>query len=183
MSLAVPVLLVLAVTVAVLALDKLRVDIVALLALLALVTIGAVDTSEALSGFSTPIVVMIGALFVVGEGLTQTGVAARVASLVAGIGQRREALLLPALMLLSALLSAVMSSTGTVAVMIPVAVGLARRLGQPAGSLLMPMAFAAQLGGVLTLIGTPPNLVVSQSLAQASGRGLGFFALTPYPAA
>ncbi len=174
------VLLILAATVALFAADRLRADIVALLSLLALFGVGAVSTDEALAGFAAPIVVMIGALFIVGEGLTHTGLAARVAAAVAGIGRRDERLLLPAVMTLSALLSAIMSSTGTVAVMLPVVIGLARALNRPISGLLLPMAFAAQLGGVLTLIGTPPNLVVSQALADATGRGLGFFALTPF---
>ena len=174
------VLLILAVTVVLFAVDRLRVDVVALLSLLALAASGALSTGEALAGFAAPIVVMIAALFIVGEGLTHTGLAARVAAAVAGIGRRSEHLLLPAVMLLSAILSAIMSSTGTVAVMLPVVIGLARRLERPVSGLLLPMAFAAQLGGVLTLIGTPPNLVVSQALADATGTGLGFFALTPY---
>ncbi len=174
------VLLILAATVVLFASDRLRVDIVALLSLLALVAAGAVSTSEALAGFAAPIVVMIAALFIVGEGLANTGLAARVAAAVAGLARRDERLLLPAVMLLSALLSAVMSSTGTVAVMLPVVVGLSRALSRPVSGLLMPMAFAAQLGGVLTLIGTPPNLVVSQALAEATGEGFSFFALTPY---
>ena len=174
------VLLILAATVVLFAVDRLRVDLVAVLSLLALVASGAVSTREALAGFAAPIVVMIGALFVVGEGLTHTGLAARVAAAVAGIGRRNERLLLPAVMALSALLSALMSSTGTVAVMLPVVLGLARTLDRPVSALLLPMAFAAQLGGVLTLIGTPPNLVVSQTLADATGEGLGFFSLTPY---
>ena len=174
------VLLILAATVALFATDRLRVDVVALLSLLALVAVGAVSTGEALAGFAAPIVVMIAALFVVGEGLAHTGLAARVAAAVAEIGRRRERLLLPAVMALSALLSAIMSSTGTVGVMLPVVVGLARALDRPVSGLLLPMAFAAQLGGVLTLIGTPPNLVVSQALADATGKGLRFFALTPY---
>lgn len=174
------VLLVLVATVALFASDRLRVDIVALISLLALVAVGALSTSEALAGFATPVVVMIAALFVVGEGLANTGLAARVAFAVARIGRRDERFLLPAVMLLSALLSAVMSSTGTVAVMLPVVVGLSRALDRPVSGLLMPMAFAAQLGGVLTLIGTPSNLVVSQALADATGEGLSFFALMPY---
>jgi di/tricarboxylate transporter len=174
------VLLILAATVALFASDRLRVDLVALLCLLALVTSGALSTAEATAGFAAPVVVMIGALFVVGEGLTHTGIAARVAAAVARVGRSREELLLPTLMLLSAGLSAVMSSTGTVAVMIPVVVGLARALERPVSGLLLPMAFAAQLGGLLTLIGTPPNLIVSQALEGETGEGLGFFALTPY---
>ena len=174
------VLLILAATVALFAVDRLRVDVVALLSLLALVASGALSTDEALAGFAAPIVMMIAALFIVGEGLAHTGLAARVATAVAGIGRRDDRLLLPAVMLLSAVLSAVMSSTGTVAVMLPVVIGLAGKLGRPVSGLLLPMAFAAQLGGVLTLIGTPPNLVVSQALADATGTGLGFFALTPY---
>jgi len=118
------VLLILAGTVVLFATDRLRMDVVALLCLLALAATGALSTSEALAGFAAPIVVMIGALFIVGEGLTHTGLAARVASAVALIGRRHEGLLLPAVMLLSALLSAIMSSTGTVAVMLPVVIGL-----------------------------------------------------------
>jgi di/tricarboxylate transporter len=174
------VLLILAATVVLFASDRLRVDLVALLCLMALVAAGAVSTSEALSGFAEPIVVMIAALFVVGEGLSRTGLAARVAAAVAAIGRRRERLLLPAIMTLSALLSALMSSTGTVAVMLPVVIGLARKLDRPVSGLLLPMAFAAQIGGLLTLIGTPPNLIVSDALADATGTGLGFFSLAPY---
>ncbi|MCP4201705.1 MAG: SLC13 family permease [bacterium] len=174
------VLLILAGTVALFASDRLRVDVVALLSLLALVATGTLSTAEALSGLAAPIVVMIGALFVVGEGLTNTGIAARVAAAVAAIGRRNERLLLPSIMTLSALLSALMSSTGTVAVMLPVVIGLARALDRPLSGLLLPMAFAAQLGGVLTLIGTPPNLIVSQALGNATGTGLTFFSLTPY---
>lgn len=174
------VLLILAATVALFATDRLRVDLVALLSLVALVAAGALSTGEALAGFAAPIVAMIAALFVVGEGITRTGLAARVTDLVAGIARHNERLLLPSVMALAAVLSAVMSSTGTVAVMLPVVIGLARALERPVSGLLLPMAFAAQLGGVLTLIGTPPNLVVSQTLADATGTGLGFFALTPY---
>ena len=174
------VLLVLAGAVVVFATDRIRVDLVALALLLTLVAIGAVSTEEALAGFSAPIVAMIASLFVIGEGLTRTGIAARTAAFVAALSRDRQRLLLPSLMILAAVLSAVMSSTGTVAVMIPVAVGLARELKLPASKLLMPMAFAAQLGGVLTLIGTPPNLVVSKALAEATGQGFGFFSLSPY---
>jgi di/tricarboxylate transporter len=174
------VLVVLAVTVVVFAIDRWRVDLVAVMSLLALVAVGAVDTGEALAGFSAEIVIMIGALFIVGEGLTNTGIATRVAAFVAGIGRRRPGLLLPVLMVLSAFLSAVMSSTGTVAVMLPVVMGLARQLGRSPAGLLLPMAFAAQLGGLLTLIGTPPNLVVSKALEEATGQGLGFLQLSPY---
>ncbi len=182
MSTAALVLLVLGATIVVFALDRLRVDVVALLSLLALLAVGALSTEEALAGLSAPITVMIAALFVVGEGLTHTGVAARLSGMVAGWVRRDERLLLPALMVLAAALSALMSSTGTVAVMLPVAIGLARRVGRSPSSLLMPMAFAAQLGGLLTLIGTPPNLVASRSLREATGAGLGFFDLTPYGA-
>lgn len=180
MSQATLVLLILATTVVLFASDRWRVDLVALISLLALVASGALSTDEALAGLAAPIVVMIGALFIVGEGLTHTGLAARVAAAVARIGRSRERLLLPAVMALSALLSAILSSTGTVAVMLPVVIGLARALGRPASGLLLPMAFAAQLGGTLTLIGTPPNLVASQALADATGEGLGFFSLAPY---
>ena len=159
--------------------NRLRLDLVALMALLALVLPGVITTGEALAGFADPVVLMIAGLFVVGAGLFHTGVAdalGRQVERFAGTGVRR---LTAVIMLVTAFLSAFLSSTGTVAVMLPVVLAIARRRGISPSRLLMPLAFAALLGGMTTLIGTPPNLIVSGQLQQAGLEGFGFFAFTP----
>lgn len=170
----------LAVTIGLFIWDRIRLDIVALMALMFLALSGVINTQQALSGFSNPIVLIIAALFVVGEGLSYTGVAASLARWPAkAIGSNRFAATI-VLMTMSAFLSALMSSTGAVAVMIPVAIGIARTVGMSASQLLMPMAFAAQIGGTLTLIGTPPNIVASNALKAATGTPFHFFAFAPF---
>jgi di/tricarboxylate transporter len=158
---------------------RLRLDVVALLALLALALAGVLEVAEALAGFADPVVLMIAGLFVVGDGLFQTGVAARMARLPARVAGDSEVRLIAAIMLIVALLSAFMSSTGAVAVMIPVVMGLAWERGVSPSRLLIPLAIASLLGGMLTLIGTPPNIVVSNQLAAAGRTPFGFFSFTP----
>lgn len=170
----------LAATIALFIANRIRIDLVALSALMVLTVGGVLTTSQALAGFSDPIVIVIAALFVVGEGLSHTGIAARVAQWPAPIIGDNETRAIVVLMLLSSVLSAFMSSTGAVAVMIPVAIGIARSSRISAPKLLMPMAFAAQMGGMLTLIGTPPNLLASAALQKATGQPFGFFEITPY---
>jgi di/tricarboxylate transporter len=159
--------------------DRLRLDVVALLALLTLALAGILSPAEALAGFADPIVIMIAALFIVGDGLFRTGVAARIARLALRYGAGSEARTIAVLMLIVALLSGFLSSTGTVAVMLPVAMGLAADTGIPPSRLLMPVAIAALLGGLLTLIGTAPNIVVANQLAAAGHEPFGFFSFTP----
>ncbi|TVQ36239.1 MAG: SLC13 family permease [Wenzhouxiangella sp.] len=171
-------LAVLAVMLALFVTNRLRLDLVALLGLLALVLSGVLSTEEALAGFSDPVVLMIAGLFVVGAGLFRTGVAdamGRQVERLAGQGVHRLTLVI---MLVTAFLSAFLSSTGTVAVMLPVVLAIARRRRISPSRLLMPLAFAALLGGMLTLIGTPPNLIVSTQLAQAGLEPFGFFSFT-----
>lgn len=159
--------------------DRLRMDLVALMALLVLAVTGILTPAEALAGFADPVVLMIAALFVVGEGLFQTGVAQAMGRLPARLAGNSEARLLAVVMVMVALLSAFMSSTGTVAVMLPVVVGLAWERGIPPSRLLIPMAVASLLGGMLTLIGTAPNIVVSNHLAAMGREPFGFFEFTP----
>jgi di/tricarboxylate transporter len=159
--------------------DRLRLDVVAVLALLAVAIAGILTPGEALAGFADPVVVMIAALFVVGEGIFRTGIAGRIAALAFRFGAGGEVRMLIAVMLLVALLSGFMSSTGTVAVMLPVVMGLAARSGISASRLLIPMAIAALLGGLLTLIGTAPNIVVANQLAAAGRAPFRFFDFTP----
>ena len=159
--------------------DRLRMDIVAILAVLALMLSGLLAPKEALAGFGDPLVVLIAGLFVIGEGLFRTGVAFAIGNWLLGVAGSSETRLLVLLMLVVAGLSAFMSNTGAVAVFIPVALNLSKKAGVPATRLLMPMAFAGSLGGMLTLIGTPPNLVVSNQLSREGLQAFNFFSFTP----
>ncbi len=158
--------------------NRLRLDLVALMGLLALTLTGLITTNEALAGFSDSVVLMIAALFVVGAGLFQTGVADALGRRVEAMAGSTLAGLTAVIMIVSALLSAFLSSTGTVAVMLPVVLAIARRRGISPSRLLMPLAYASLLGGMLTLIGTPPNLVVTAQLEQSGIEPFGFFSFT-----
>ena len=170
---------ILAVTILLFVSERLRLDVVALLALLALTLTGILTAEEALAGFADPIVLMIAGLFVVGDGLFQTGVARAMGRLPAKLAGDSEVRLLVVIMILVALLSGVMSSTGTVAVMLPVVMGLAWARDLSPSKLLIPLSVASILGGMLTLIGTAPNIVVSQHLESLGREGFGMFAFTP----
>lgn len=173
------VLVVLAATLVLFVRNRLRLDLIALLSLLALALSGVISTEQAIAGFSEPVVLMIAGLFVVGAAMFRTGVADAVGHRVELLGGSSPKRLTAAIMVVTAFLSAFLSSTGTVAVMLPVVLAIARRRGIPPSRLLIPLAFAALLGGMLTLIGTPPNLIVSNQLAQAGLEPFGFFQFTP----
>lgn len=159
--------------------DRVPLDLVALLVVVALPLTGVLTPQQALAGFADPLVVMIAGLFVVSGALVETGLAGTIGNLIARVAGGGEARLMAALMLATAALSAFMSSTGTVAIMLPIAVRLAWRSRISPSRLLIPVAFAALLGGTLTLIATPPNLVASQTLVAAGEEPLGFFAMAP----
>jgi di/tricarboxylate transporter len=150
-------------------------DLVALLSLLALALSGVIGTSDALSGFGNPTVVMIAALFVVGEGLSQTGVTRWGGKWLLEAAQGSKIRLLVVVMAGTAILSAFISNTGTVATLLPAVVAAAWAVGSVPSKFLMPLAFAANTGGLLTLTGTPPNIVVAQTLEQAGLRPFSFF--------
>lgn len=173
------VLLILAGCIAAFILNKPRMDVVALLAIVLLTVCGVLDVSEALSGFSDPNVVLIAALFAIGEGLVRTGVAHRLGTWLIEKAGSSETRLLILLMLAVAGLGSFMSSTGVVAIFIPVAIGITLRLGVPAGRLMMPLSFAGLMSGMMTLVATPPNMVVDSALKHAGLRGFDFFAFTP----
>jgi len=166
---------ILTVTIILFIIDKLRIDIVAMLALLALVLTGLIDSNQALAGFANSTVVTIAALFVVGEGLFQTGVADWMGDRLIRLAGSSETRLLVTLMVGTAVLSAFLSNTGTVAVLLPVVVAAAWRIRSMPSKLLIPLAFAASIGGMLTLIGTPPNIVIVNTLSEAGLRRFGFF--------
>ena len=132
-----------------------------------------------MAGFGDSIVILIAALFVVGEGLVRTGVANQVGAWLTRVAGASETRLLALLMLAVAGLGAFMSSTGVVAIFIPVVLGIAHRLGIGPGRLMMPLAFAALFSGMLTLIATPPNLMVNDALRAAGLQPFGFFTITP----
>ena len=156
--------------VALFAVGRPRSDVVALLVIVGLPWTGVMSTAEALQGFSDPNVVLIALLFVVGEGLVRTGVAQRVGDwLVARAGASQKRLIV-ALMVLVALIGSVMSSTGVVAIFIPIAMRIAANTGIAASRLLMPLSVAALISGMMTLVGTAPNLVVHAEL-QRHGIG------------
>lgn len=169
----------LVVTVGVFIWDRFRMDLVAFAVMLVLALSGIITPKEAVAGFSNSVLLMIAGLFVVGEALMRTGVAAMTGNWIlrmsGGSSTRTLLFLLP----IVALLSGLMSSTGTVALLIPVILVMVRRTGQYASRLMLPMAYAALIGGMLTLIGTPPNLVVHEALQKAGRPGFSFFSFTP----
>jgi di/tricarboxylate transporter len=160
-------------------LNRPRMDVVALLALVALVLSGVLTVPEAVAGFSEPSVLLIAAFFVIGEGLVRTGIAFRVGDWLLTHAGASEARLIVLLMLAVTGLGAFMSSTGVVAIFIPVALSVASRLNIPPGRLMMPLCFAALISGMQTLVATPPNLVMNAELIRNGHEGFGFFAFTP----
>ncbi len=156
-----------------------RMDAVGLLMLVALPLTGVLEVGEALRGFADPAVVLIAAMFVVGEALVRTGIAYRLGEWLSRRAGASEARLLVLLMLCVAGLGSLMSSTGVVALFIPVVLSIAARQRIAPGRLLMPLAFAGLISGMLTLVATPPNLVVHGELLRAGHAGFAFFSFTP----
>ena len=150
-------------------------DLVAMLSLLALALSGVIGPRDAISGFGNPTIVMIAALFVVGEGLSRTGVTGWGGQKLLEAAQGSKIRLLVVVMAGTALLSAFISNTGTVATLLPAVVAAAWTVGSVPSKYLMPLAFAANTGGLLTLTGTPPNIVVAQTLEQSGLRPFSFF--------
>jgi di/tricarboxylate transporter len=159
--------------------EKLRMDVVALLVLSALAVTGLVSPEQAISGFSHPAVVTIWAMFILSDGLTRAGIADALGQRVIRVAGDSEMKLVATFMLLAGLLSGFMNNIGVTALLLPVVVSVARQVGATPSRLLMPMAFGCLLGGALTLIGTPPNLLVSTALEDSGFQGFGFFDFAP----
>ena len=149
--------------------EVIRMDLVALLVLGALAIFGVVNTEQAFAGFSNSAVITVWAMFILSEGLTRTGIADIIGRQVMRFGGTRETPIIIVIMITGAVLSAFMNNIGVAALMLPVVVEVARRTRIPASRLLMPLAYSTLLGGLMTLIGTPPNLLISEALGQ-SGR-------------
>lgn len=172
-------LIILALSAVFFAMGKVRSDLVALCALVALLLTGILTPQEALSGFSNSVVIMMVGLFVVGGAIVQTGLAKKASGKLMTLAGDNELGLFLLLMVVTAVIGAFVSNTGTVALMMPIVVSLAQKAKIRASRLLMPLAFASSMGGMLTLIGTPPNLVIQDALTENDFEPLRFFSFLP----
>lgn len=172
-------LIILALSAVFFAMGKVRSDLVALCALVALLLTGTLTPQEAISGFSNQVVIMMVGLFVVGGAIVQTGLAKKASGKLMMLAGDNEIGLFLLLMVVTAVIGAFVSNTGTVALMMPIVVSLAQKAKIRASRLLMPLAFASSMGGMLTLIGTPPNLVIQEALTESGHQPLGFFSFLP----
>jgi di/tricarboxylate transporter len=160
--------------------NKPRMDAVGLLMMAMLPFTGVLTMNEAIAGFADPAVVLLALLFVIGEGLVRTGTAQRIGDMLNARAGGNETRLLVMLMVASALLGAFMSSTAVVAIFIPIVLRLCQNTGAAPSSLMMPLSVAALISGMMTLVATAPNLVVSAELVRQGHEGFSFFAFTPF---
>lgn len=174
------VLLMLAAAVVMFVINRPRMDAVALLVLVAMPFTGIITMNEALAGFSDSSIILIAALFVIGEGLVRTGVARRLGDWLDATAGASESRLLVLLMASVGGLGSLMSSTAVVAIFIPVVLRISQNRGMSPGRLMMPLSFAALISGMLTLVATAPNLVVNAELMRQGAEGFSFFSFTPF---
>lgn len=172
-------LLVLALTVTSFISGKFRADITALCALLALMITGVLSPAEALSGFSNPVIPSIAALFVISGTIVRSGLATRAGERIIKLGNGNQNLLFMLIMLVTIIIGSMVSNTGTVAIMMPIVGGVAHSLGVSQSRFLMPLAFMSSVGGMLTLIGNPCNMVVNDMYAAAGYEPLTLFSFLP----
>ena len=172
-------LIILVITVALFIWGRVRADIVALTALAALLVLGILTPAEALAGFSSPIVIMMIGLFVVCGAIMQTGLAKLTGNKLMALSRGNETITFLLVMLVTSFIGAFVSNTGTVALMMPIIMSIAAGSGMQSSRFLMPLAFAGSLGGMLTLIGTPPNLVIDEVLTEGGYQPLAFFSFFP----
>ncbi|MBC4753235.1 SLC13 family permease [Klebsiella variicola] len=173
------VLSLLAIAVVLFATGKVRMDAIALMLIVAFVLSGTLTLNEAFSGFSDPNVILIAALFIIGDGLVRTGVATKMGAWLVSVAGNSETKMLVYLMLTVAGLGAFMSSTGVVAIFIPVVLSVSARMNTSPSRLMMPLSFAGLISGMMTLVATPPNLVVNSELLREGLHGFSFFSVTP----
>jgi len=159
--------------------EWLSVDLVALGLVISLMVTGVLSPEEALAGFSSPIVITIATLFIVGGAVMETGLADSISGKIIQFAGKSKSRLLVLIMSTVATLSGFISDTGTVAVMAPAIISISRKKGINPSKLLIPLSFASMLGGAMTLIGTPPNIVVSDLLAENGFQPFTFFDYTP----
>ena len=158
---------------------KVRSDLVAICVLLALLIFHILTPEEGLAGFSNSVVIMMVGLFVVGGAIFQTGLAKMISSKILKLAGKSELRLLLLVILVTSAIGAFVSNTGTVALMLPIVVSMAASANTSSSRLLMPLAFASSMGGMMTLIGTPPNLIIQDTLTGAGIEPLSFFSFLP----
>ena len=159
--------------------EWIRSDMVALGVVVALMVTGLLEVDEALAGFSNPAVLTIAALFVVGGAVFQTGLASMIATRILRVAGASDRRLIVVIMAAVAAMSGIMSDTGVVAVMLPAIVALAASAEINPSKLLIPLSYGALLGGAMTIIGTPPNIIVAELLTENNLPGFSFFSYTP----
>ncbi len=157
-----------------------RMDAVAIFMMVALPLTGVMSVGEALSGFADPNVILIGAFFVLGEGLVRTGVARAIGDWLNTSARGSESRLVVLLMLAVAALGSVSNGTAVVAIFIPIVLRISQSTGTPPARLMMPLSVAACISGMLTLVATAPNLVVNAEMERAGLAGFRFFSITPF---
>ena len=168
-------LLILVITIGLFVWGKFPPDIVALISMISLFLTGILDATETLSGFSNPTVIMIAALFIIGEGIAQTGWTAMAGKKFVEWAGKSVPKLLVIITLGAGVLSGFVSNTGTVATLMPLTISSAWSIGTLPSKMLMPVAFGSNTGGLLTLTGTPPNIIASNALMEAGFEGFSFF--------
>ena len=158
---------------------KIRSDIVALCSLLSLVLLGILKPGEALAGFSNSVVIMMVGLFIVGGAIFQTGLAKSISLRLLKFAGKSEIKLFLLVVLVTVFFGSFVSNTGTVALLLPIVVSMATEADTNSRRLLMPMAYASSMGGMMTLIGTPPNMIINDTLIKAGYGSLSFFSFLP----
>jgi len=154
-------------------------EVVALLVLGASAITGLVTPSEALAGCSNPAVITVWAVFILSSGLTHTGVANIIGRLVLKVSGRSEASIITVIMISAGVMSAFMNNVAVAALMLPVIMDISRQTGHASSRLMMPLAYGSLLGGLMTKIGTPPNLIVSEMLRESGMQTFGLFDFSP----
>ena len=172
-------LFIVATAVVLFATEKLRVDVIAMLVLLTLTLTGLVTPEEAFSGFASPAVITVWAVYIVSGALFKTGVTDIIGERIARLAGNSEPRMIAIIMLACGTMSAFMNNIGATAVMLPAVVGISRKTGIPLSRLLIPLSFASLMGGNMTQIGTPPNILASSILAERGFESFNFFDFTP----
>jgi len=173
------VIAILVVTLVLLIGDWIRVDLIAFFVLGALAVTGLVSHENLFLGFSNPAVVTVWAMYILSEGLTRTGSTNQISYLIGSYSGASEVKTILAIMFISGILSAFMNNIGVAALMLPVVLEVCRRTGQSPSRLLIPLAFGCLLGGLVTMIGTPPNLLVSEFMRTQGLEPFKMFDFTP----
>ncbi|HEX9874500.1 MAG TPA: SLC13 family permease [Deferrimonas sp.] len=173
------VLIILAVAVTLFATEWIRMDLVSLMVLLALGLTGLVSVEEAFSGFSNPAVITVAAMFVISASIASTGATGKLGEKLLQVAGTSETRLIIVIMLTVATFSAFINNIGSTAVLMPLVITIARKTNIPPSKLLMPLAFGSLMGGVCTLIGTPPNILMNALMEQYTGETFSMFDFTP----